>query len=124
MDKNQNTSSSTEPLSTSEGHADQNAEMNLREDLQTDLKWPPDSLKTLRLRMGFSQCDLARQLSISTELVRVWEEGRQEVSQECAARLHVLFNQAEMCSHEIYSQPLAESELEKNDLGQIESSTI
>lgn len=86
--------------------------------------WKPESLRELRLRLGFSQCDLARQLSTSTEMIRFWEEGKEEITTECSSQLHVLFNQAEMCSNEVYGQPLAENELEKNDLGQIESSTI
>ena len=88
--------------------------------------WKPDSLnlKQLRLRLGLSQCDLARQLSISTEIVRTWEEGSAEISVSHTPQLELLFQQAEMCSYEVYSQPLAESELEKNDLDQIESSTI
>lgn len=91
---------------------------------QNSPNWKPESLRQLRLRLGLSQCDLARQLSISTDVVRTWEEGSVEIANSHMPQLELLFQQAEMCSYEMYSQPLAESELEKNDLDQIESSTI
>lgn len=86
--------------------------------------WAPEKLKHLRLRLGMSQCDFARKLSTTPEVIRQFEDGRECVTQECANQLQVLLNQAEMCSQEVYSQPQVESELQRKDLNQIESSTV
>ncbi len=108
-----------------ENQAKQNTEQ-VSEDLipEKNPLWKSGNLKELRLRLGLSQCDLARKLATSTETIRHWEDGKETIASECMVQLEILRNQADMCSNEILSQPRAEMELEAKDLNQIESSTI
>ena len=39
------------------------------------MDWNPEKIKKLRKRMGWSQADLARKLSIDCKTIQSWEDG-------------------------------------------------
>lgn len=88
------------------------------------LDWNKESLRELRLRMGWSRSDLARRLNCSTELIESFEEGRLSVTALLRGELELLWYQAEACCEEVRYTPVAENELEKTSLEQIDFSRL
>ncbi len=85
--------------------------------------WNKESLRSLRLRMGWSKSDLARRLDVSCQEVDSWEEG-QSIQAKHKGILEVLLHQAEACSEETRMATAAESKLEKTALEQIDFTLV
>jgi len=83
------------------------------------MTWNSETIRELRLRLGFCASDLARRLQCECSEVSGWEQG---VSLPCGFQLHqleLLQKQAEAVADELAETPLAEQILEDDHLGQI-----
>lgn len=76
-------------------------------------------LKELRLKMGWSQSDLARRLQTEVQVIAGIEEGLLEIPGQFKTQLVFLMNQLEILTEEIHLQPHAEKLLEKEGLFQV-----
>lgn len=76
-------------------------------------------IKALRLRLGWTQSDLARRLNCQSTEIEIWETGQNLPEQNVVNQLEVIFRQAEVCSDEIHKTPMIENLCESKDLGQI-----
>ncbi|MBK9323888.1 MAG: XRE family transcriptional regulator [Bdellovibrionaceae bacterium] len=85
-------------------------------------EWSKQSIRSLRLRLGWSQADLARRLSCACTDVDAWESGDILPNPLIANELIMIAKQAEACSEEIHASPLVETLCEKRALGQIDFS--
>src|SRR3989344_6522955 len=76
-------------------------------DLETS--WPKAKIKSLRLRLGWSQADLARRLNCASTEVESWESGARSPSSHTLNELFLVAKQADACSHEVHCSPRAET---------------
>ena len=88
------------------------------------LDWNKESLRDLRLRLGWSRSDLARRLHCSSEEIESLEEGRSLVAGALKGELEIIRRQAEACSDEVMFMPAAEAQLDKTALEQIDFSRV
>lgn len=86
--------------------------------------WTKESIKSLRQRLGWSQADLSHRLKCSSAEVLLWEAGKSTPPRNLSNELLLILKQAEACSHEVQSAPLAEKICDQKALGQIEFSEI
>lgn len=77
------------------------------------------NVKSLRLRLGWTQSDLSRRLGCQVSEVSGWEMGLNTPSAECTGSLELLFSQAETCAWETQSSPRAELFCDRKHIGQI-----
>ncbi|WP_413569532.1 XRE family transcriptional regulator [Bdellovibrio sp. HCB117] len=89
-----------------------------------ELEWTKESLRTLRLRMGWSKSDLARRLHCSSEDVDSWEDGVRLIETPIKSELEILLRQAEEACDEVKYAPFAENECDKKALEQIHFSRV
>lgn len=94
--------------------------------VMTDLanEWSKEAIKALRLRLGWSQADLARRLNCASTEVEQWEFGILAPSAALLNELFLIAKQAEACSLEVHASPIAETLCDQQALGQIEFSEI
>lgn len=78
------------------------------------------NVRTLRLRLGWSQSELARHLNCRSTDVEIWENGGSIENHDFLNQLQFLARQVEMCCEEVKSTPVAESLLDETMLVQIE----
>lgn len=76
-------------------------------------------IRCLRRRMGWTSSDLARRLGVKVAEVELWEQGSTPDDHDVLSRLEFLFHQAELCSDEVKSGPLAEDLLDRESLDQV-----
>lgn len=88
------------------------------------LEWNQVSVRSLRLRLGWTQADLARRLQCSSIEINEWEQGSTLVDGHFKGKLEIIFRQAETCCDEVQKIPQAEVELSKNFLEQIPFSNL
>lgn len=88
------------------------------------LEWNKESLRSLRLRLGWSKSDLARRLKCTLDEVDAWEEGVCDVEIQFQGELDIMFRQCEECCDEIKFSPASEIVLDKNALEQIDFSRV
>lgn len=88
------------------------------------LDWNKETLRDLRLRLGWSRSELARKLHCAQEEVESWEEGTCEIRPALKSELEIILRQAEACSEEVKYTPAAENECAKNALEQIHFSRV
>lgn len=86
--------------------------------------WNKDAIKALRLRLGWSQADMARRLSCTSTEVELWENGSNAPAMNFQNELFLVAKLADACSHEVHASPLAETLCDQQALGQIEFSEI
>lgn len=86
--------------------------------------WTKQSIRCLRLRLGWSQADLARRLSCASTEVDLWECGEMTPNPRIANELIRIAKQADACSNEVHSSPIAESICDRKALGQIGFSDV
>lgn len=87
-------------------------------------KWTKESIKSLRQRLGWSQAELSRRLQCASSEIDQWETGKSTPSTKLSSELLLLSKQAEACSHEVRTAPIAENICDQKALGQIEFSEI
>ncbi len=88
------------------------------------LDWNKESLRTLRLRLGWSRSDLAHHLHCSSEEIESWEEGNCHIEVSVKNELELILRQAEACCDEVKYAPFAEHQCDKNALEQIDFSRV
>ncbi len=88
------------------------------------LEWNKQSVRALRLRLGFSKSDMARRLKCSLKQVDSWEEGTQDLEIQIKGELEIMYRQCQECSDEVKYAPASEVALDKNALEQIEFSRV
>ncbi len=88
------------------------------------MTWDTDSIRHLRLRLGWTYTDLARHLEVDTMMIFDWESGKHLPTAEVFQKLDLFSKQAEMSAFEILAGPRAESFLEKNSQEQCEIDNI
>ena len=77
------------------------------------------SLKKLRLKMGWSQSDLARRLNTNLETIIQIESGYLEIPPDFQNQLTFLIQQADEHSYKMYLKAQADSILNSEGLTQI-----
>ena len=89
-----------------------------------NLEWNKDSLRALRLKLGWSKSDLARRLKCSVDEVDSWEDGSGFLEIQVKCELEIMFRQCQECSDEVKFTPASELALDKNALEQIDFSRV
>lgn len=75
--------------------------------------WDSERMRGLRLRMGWSQSDLARRLHIECQQIGQWEMGLEEIQDELTQVLELLDLQADFSAAEVCRESLAETLFEE-----------
>ena len=88
------------------------------------MTWNGESVKSLRLRMGWSQSDLARRLNCDSNIVVNWENGKEVPAGVLAEELDIFLKQADSSADEVSNYALAEFFLEESELQQCELKTV
>lgn len=95
--------------------------LHITEIPQDDIKY---FVRDTRLRMGWTQSDLARRLNVELTEVTSWESGGQFPTHTQILEIELIHSHADSRSSELQQQPLVDELLAKNELGQIESGDI
>jgi transcriptional regulator with XRE-family HTH domain len=92
----------------------------------SDLKhhWKEKQIRLLRLRLGWTQADLARRLQCETQLIDSLEKGVESAAMEMVHKLELIAHQAEKCGDEIQKLPAAECLCDQEHLGQVELNKV
>lgn len=86
--------------------------------------WKQDQIRLLRLRLGWTQSDLARRLSCDPQMVEALEQGSATVAAEIVHKLELIAHQADLCGDEIQCLPAAENFCDQEHLGQVDLNKI
>ncbi|WP_413575670.1 XRE family transcriptional regulator [Bdellovibrio sp. HCB290] len=94
--------------------------------IENSNEWNKDSLRALRLRLGWSRSDMARRLKCTLTDIETWEEGGGELlfNPHIKGELALIHRQADECSDEVRFTPACENECDKNALNQIDFSRV
>ena len=92
--------------------------------VSNNLEWNKDSLRALRLKLGWSKSDLARRLKCSVDEVDAWEDGSGFLEIQVKGELEIMLRQCQECSDEVKFTPASELALDKNALEQIDFSRV
>lgn len=89
-------------------------------------EWNKDSLRALRLRLGWSRSDMARRLKCELTDIESWEEGQGELlfNPHIKGELALIHRQADACSDEVRFTPACENECDKRALDQVDFSRV
>lgn len=92
----------------------------------SDIKhhWKKEQIRLLRLRLGWTQADLARRLKCDTKLIESLEGGQAAVAMEIVHKLELIAHQADLCGDEIQCLPAAENLCDQEHLGQVELNKV
>ncbi|MFN8791074.1 MAG: helix-turn-helix transcriptional regulator [Bdellovibrionales bacterium] len=88
------------------------------------IQWSQDQIRVLRLRLGWTQADLARRLECGTQLVESLEAGETLAAVDIVHKLELISHQADLCGDEIQSLPAAENFCDQEQLGQVELNKV
>lgn len=88
------------------------------------MAWDGDKIRDLRLRMGWSQSDLARRLHIESERISQLEMELEKPADDIQQNLDLLFRQAEASADFVSCESLAEIVFDESDAPQIDTSSI
>ncbi len=86
--------------------------------------WQQVQIRTLRLRLGWTQADLARRLDCQPKLIESIEAGVETAAVELVHKLELIAHQADLCGDEIQCLPAAESFCDQEHLGQVELNKV
>jgi transcriptional regulator with XRE-family HTH domain len=86
--------------------------------------WDGDKIRDLRLRMGWSQSDLARRLQTESKQITEIEIGLQETPNDLVSGLDLLLKQADASADEVSCDSLAEILFDEEDVLQVDTSSI
>jgi transcriptional regulator with XRE-family HTH domain len=86
--------------------------------------WHQDQIRLLRLRLGWTQSDLARRLSCEPQIIEALEQGSLAVQSEIVHKLELIAHQADLCGDEIQCLPKAENLCDQEHLGQVELNKV
>ncbi len=88
------------------------------------ISWDAEKIRGLRLRMGWSQSDLARRLEIDCQMIGQWEMGLEEIQEEMTQVLELLHRQADFSADQICCESLAEILFDELESPQVDSTSI
>ncbi|MEK2687546.1 XRE family transcriptional regulator [Bdellovibrio sp. GT3] len=94
--------------------------------IENQNEWNRDSLRALRLRLGWSRSDMARRLKCALTDIETWEEGNGELlfNPQIKGELALINRQADEASDEVRFTPACENECDKNALSQVDFSRV
>lgn len=88
------------------------------------MEWNKESIRNLRLRLGWTQSDLARRLHMSSTLIATWEEGQICPTFDTVQELELILHQADICCDEVSQVPVAEKICDQSSVNQIKMSDL
>ncbi len=88
------------------------------------MKWNKEEIRVLRMRLGWSQNDLARRLQTTPMRIDQWEDGAQTPEIPIQQELELLIRQAYVCSEETMMMPAAEIACDSSAVDQIDFSCV
>lgn len=88
------------------------------------MTWTKEKVRQLRLRMGWSQSDLARRLNVELLIVSEIENGTRSIEMQHESFLSLIWQHADSASEEMALNPMAEQVLAEEDLPQIDRSDL
>ena len=88
------------------------------------MSWDAEKIRGLRLRMGWSQSDLARRLHTDTQRIGQWEMGLEEIQEDITQILDFLHRQADVSADQVCCGSLAEILFDELDVPQVDSNSI
>ncbi|WP_413292842.1 helix-turn-helix domain-containing protein [Bdellovibrio sp. HCB185ZH] len=93
---------------------------------ENSIEWNKDTLRALRLRLGWSRSDMARRLKCELTDIEAWEEGQGELlfNPHIKGELALIHRQADACSDEVRFTPACENECDKQALDQVDFSRV
>lgn len=86
--------------------------------------WKQQQIRILRLRLGWTQGDLARRLECNPKLVELLEMGLESAATDLVHKLELIAHQADLCGDEIQCMPAAETFCDQEHLGQVELNKV
>lgn len=87
------------------------------------MSFKSDQIQNLRLRLGWSQAELARQLGVDVQRVQQLEHGQRPSPSEFAVCQKWWGDLAEICDH-VRSAPLAEQLMKDQGLSQVDQRAL
>ncbi len=88
------------------------------------MEWNGEKLRSLRLRMGWTQSDLARRLHVESEKIDQLEMGTDNMSEEISQALDLLDIQAEAMAEDLFCGSLSEILFDEEEVLQVDTSSI
>lgn len=82
------------------------------------------NVKSLRLRLGWTQSDLSRRLGCLVKEINQWEAGLASPNKNYIGTINLLFLQAEACALDTQSSPRAEILCDRKAIEQINRSGL
>lgn len=76
-------------------------------------------VKNLRLRLGWSLAEMARQMGCTVEIISAWESGKIDPDPEAKNQISYLETYVETYNDKIAQKPMAEREMEDRMLSQL-----
>lgn len=76
-------------------------------------------MKKLRLRLGWSLAEMARQMGASVDIVSSWESGQQTPDSEVVNQMRYLLTYVDSYNDIIAQRPMSEREMEDRMLSQM-----
>lgn len=86
--------------------------------------WDGNKIRDLRLRMGWSQSDLARRLQIESKKINEFEMDMELTPRDIWSALDLLLKQADVSAHGVACNSLAEIVFDEDELLQVDTSSI
>lgn len=83
------------------------------------VNWTRESVRSLRLRLGWSQSDLARRLACAVGDVETFEAGSATFNTNWKNELELIAKQADLCSEELQATPMMENIMDETSLEQV-----
>ncbi len=98
--------------------------MSIKRSKKKFMEWTKEKMRELRLRMGWSQSDLARHLEVDSQTINQIERGLSIDIDNLRSKLTFYWRQAESISDEVQMSALAEKTLEAHNLNQLFQSEL
>lgn len=86
--------------------------------------WDGHKIRDLRLRMGWSQSDLARRLQVESQKINAFETELEITPKDIRNALDFLHQQADLSAHSVSCSSLAQIMFDEDELLQIDTSSI
>jgi len=88
------------------------------------MAWDAEKIRSLRLRMGWSQSDLARRLHIDSQKIGQWEMGLEIIEDEISQALDLLHRMADVSADQTCCDSLAAIEFDLSEAPQVDINSI
>lgn len=88
------------------------------------MEWDGSKIRDLRLRMGWSQSDLARRLQIESKKISEFEMGLELAPEEVESALDLLLKQADVTADGVSCGSLCEIVFDEDEVLQVDTSSV